>query len=95
MRIWRDAKIIAWISLFSAVPVAFIGLHFINFYGGPGWEILFLVSGFLLLPAFEVRRTWVAILLLEPIWLFLLIFGVRLLFAVVVHYVRGSESISK
>ncbi len=93
MRIWREAKIIAWISLFSAVPVGLMGLYFIKLYGGIGWEFLFLVSGFVLLPVFEVRRTWVAILLLEPIWLFLLIFGVRLLFAVVVHFVRNSESI--
>jgi hypothetical protein len=92
MRIWREAKLIAWISLLSSIPVALIGLYFIKLYSGIGWEILFYVFGFLLLPVFEFRRTWVAILLLEPLWLFLLIFGMRLLFTTVGHYVRNSES---
>jgi hypothetical protein len=83
----KEVKSSAIVTAIIAAPTFFLGAYFSNVHAGPGIEFLFWFGVFLLLPVYLLREVgalstevagWLAIVLLEPLWLFVLVFGIRL-----------------
>ena len=82
----KEAKFAVIVTAVIALPVIFVAGYLSNYEVGPGIEVLFWLGVFLLLPVYLFKDAgllvgvvgWVVILVLEPFWLFGLVYLSRL-----------------
>ena len=85
----HEAKWAAIVTAIIAVPLILVSAYISNVHAGPGIESLFRVGFFVLLPVFffnifsSVFATVFALVVLEPLWLFGFVLGLRVLWVTI------------